>query len=174
MTRKNTHTHTHTHSKKVSHSLVKELTGWQIRVRSFFPWRRILGKGPKLSIIIPPLFVLSSIEYHLVVSWWPTSKARSESLARKRPADERKSINAKLGIKVFSISPYGRCTARYQLYAAVKWTDEGSFKWHEILCVVWTLSWRFNGQRQQIEPIFNGVRTDDTKFVGVTLLSVFQ
>lgn len=67
MTRKNTHTHTYTHPKKVSHSSVKELTGWQIRVRSFLPWRRILGKGPKLSIIIShPLLILSSIEYHLV------------------------------------------------------------------------------------------------------------
>jgi hypothetical protein len=35
--KKYTHTHTYTHPKKVSHSSVKELTGWQIRVRSFLP-----------------------------------------------------------------------------------------------------------------------------------------
>lgn len=149
------YTHTYTHPKKVSHSSVKELTGWQIRVRSFLPWRRILGKGPKLSIIIShPLLILSSIEYHLVF----------HDDQRPRRGEHQ------LGIKMF----YTLIRTAAVGAAVESRTDEGSFKWHEILCVVWTLSWRFNGQRQQIEPIFNGVRTDDTKFVGVTLLSVFQ
>ena len=69
----------------------------------FFRDGEFWAKVQNCRLSFPPLFVLSSIEYHLVVSWWPTSKARSESLVRKRPADERKSINAKLGIKVFSI-----------------------------------------------------------------------
>ena len=41
-------TRAHTHTKNGQSHPTKELTGWQIRVTSFFQ-RRVLGKGPKIS-----------------------------------------------------------------------------------------------------------------------------
>ena len=95
------------------------------------------------------LLISSSIEYQLlchgrprrrsVSVWWDTARAKNGS--------SKNQFGIEYSMKLF----------------------RRSFKRHEILGVVWIVSWRFNGQRQQIQPIFNRVRTDDAEFISVSL-----
>lgn len=111
MTRKNTHTHTDTLKK--GQSLIGEGTDGMANKSEefFFPWRRILGKGPKLSIIISSVICLIQ---HWVSScgFLMTNVQGEEWESGKKTAGWWTKINQRqIGHKsIFYILPYGSCT----------------------------------------------------------------